>query len=146
MMRGLCGAKCDECGMQEQCKGCTETCGSPWGGQCVAAEYIRVGGVAAYEQFREKLRTEINELLKSEGASEAEKLYELPGSYVNLAYELPNGYEVKFLEDKDIYLGCQVEADDKGLCYGAVGNAGFILICRYGANGNDPELVRYQKR
>lgn len=145
-MIGLCGAKCEECGMKEQCKGCTETCGSPWGGTCVAAEYIKIGGKDAYEQFKEKLRTEINELLRSEGASEAEKLYELPGSYVNLAYELPNGYEFKFLEDKDIYLGCQVEAGDTDLCYGAVGNANFILICRYGENGSNPELVFYHKR
>ena len=43
-MSSICGANCNECTMKENCKGCAATYGSPFGGRCIAAEYIRVGG------------------------------------------------------------------------------------------------------
>ncbi len=145
-MGTICGADCTNCGMKAACKGCIKTCGKPFGGTCVAAEYIKAGGKKAYEEFKEMLRQEINELLKSMDIPEALALYELAGSYVNLGYELPSGETVKFLNDKNIYLGCQIEVPDWELCCGVVADASFILVVRYGINGSDPELICYKKR
>ena len=70
----------------------------------------------------------------------------LTGSYVNLSYPLANGSTVQFLKDKDIYLGNQVEQADSDLCYGVVANEEFILICEYGCNGSNPQIVLYKRR
>ncbi len=70
----------------------------------------------------------------------------LTGAYVNLEYPLSNGTTVKFLNDKDIYLGNQIERQDSERCYGVVANEDFILICEYGCKGSDPEIVLYKRR
>ena len=33
-----------------------------------------------------------------------------------------------------------------GRCFGVLANADFILVCTYGENGADPELLLYKKR
>ena len=71
---------------------------------------------------------------------------ELVGRYVNLPYALPSGQRVKLLNDNDIYLGALMELKDLGLRCGVVADAGFILICRFGQDGGEPELVAYRKR
>ena len=68
----------------------------------------------------------------------------LPGSFVNLAYSLPSGETVKFLDDNATYLGSQLEGETK--CYGIVANMDFLLVCSYEENGENPELVVYKKR
>ena len=50
MSNTICGADCSICGYSKGCKGCTETDGRPFGGSCVAAEYIKTGGTEAYEE------------------------------------------------------------------------------------------------
>ena len=76
-----------------------------------------------------------------------ENLNALVGSYVNLAYPLPSGAAVKFLNDQTTYLGNQLEPEnDIGRCFGVLANVDFILICTYGEGGSDPELLLYQKR
>lgn len=142
----ICGAKCEECSFKEGCRGCAETCGKPFGGRCVAAEYIQVGGAEAYTIFKKKLHEEINALLESLDIPPAEALYELPGHFVNLAYPLPSGENVKFLDDKKIYVGAQIEFAGAGVCYGVVADTDFILVCSYSVNGSEPELVTYKKR
>ena len=145
-MNSICNADCGACTFKEGCCGCKETCGSPFGGHCIAAEYIKTGGINAYNSYKENLRTEINALLRSLDIPEAEALYELPGEFVDLEYELPNGSKVKFLNGKNIYLGTQIEFADLGICYGVVADAGFILICSYSVDGSLPELIMYKKR
>ena len=145
-MSTICGAKCEECSFREDCKGCEATCGMPFGEKCIAAEYIKVGGREAYGEFQKGLLSEINTLLKAEGIPEAEALYELPGSFVNLEYPIPGGQTVKLLDDKKIYLGSQIEFADMGVCYGVVADTGFILICSYSVNGSEPELLLYKRR
>lgn len=145
-MSSLCGASCGECTFREGCAGCAETCGKPFGGRCVAAEYIQLGGKEAYAAFRKKLKEEINVFLESLDIPPAEALYELPGHFVNLAYRLPSGENVKFLDDKKIYLGTQIEFAGLGVCYGVVADTGFILVCSYGVNGSDPVLIAYKRR
>ena len=68
-MNTYCGANCENCPSKENCKGCRETCGSPFGGCCVAAEYIKFDGLEAYQQFKQKLLDEINVLLGPMGST-----------------------------------------------------------------------------
>lgn len=145
-MNTLCGADCNACPFKENCKGCAATCGSPFGGKCIAAEYIKVGGMDAYRTFKDSLLSEINALLRTLDIPEADELYELAGQFVNLPYPLPSGEAVRFLDDKNIYLGCQIEFGDMGICYGVVADASFILVSRYSVDGSMPEIVAYKTR
>ena len=145
-MSTYCGANCEDCLSKENCRGCRETCGSPFGGRCIAAEYIKFGGLEAYRQFKQKLLGEINALLAAQGIGTVDVLFELAGEFVNLAYTMPSGEKVKLLNDKNIYLGAQIEFADLGVCYGVVADTDFILICSYSVNGSEPELIVYQKR
>lgn len=88
-MGTICGANCDECRGRDECRGCAETCGSPFGGRCIAAEYIKAGGRAAYDEFRRQLLDEINSLLEAEGLPHALALYELPDSMSISSIPLP---------------------------------------------------------
>ena len=141
-MDNYCGADCANCNFKD----CVATCGSPFGGRCVAAEYIKVGGTDAYKTFKAQLLAEINALLSAEGLTETDALYELAGSFVNLEYTLPSGEKVKLLNDKNIYLGTQIEFADIGTCYGVVADMTFILICSYSVDGSEPEIVIYKRR
>lgn len=145
-MNSICRADCETCRFKETCNGCAKTCGSPFGGKCVAAEYIRVGGLEAYRKFKDQLKAEINSALRALDIPETDALYELPGEYVNLPYPLSNGQTAKFLNDKNIYLGAQIEIPDCETCCGVVADMDFILICRYETNGTNPELIYYRKR
>ena len=99
-----------------------------------------------FEEFKKQLINEINDL-HIEGMPKLEKLNALVGSYVNLAYRLPNGNTVKFLDDNATYLGNQLECEFGGnRCFGILANMDFILICTYEENGNNPELLIYKKR
>ena len=99
-----------------------------------------------YGEFKQALLREVNELLQARGLPEAAALTELPGFFVNLAYPLPGGKKVKFLEDKNVYLGTQVELAGEERCVGVTADERFILLCSYGANGADPELLAYKMR
>ena len=142
----ICGADCEGCISQATCPGCAATCGRPFGGDCIAAQYIKVGGREKYAEFKKDLLSELNALLSANGLPEAAALYELAGSFVNLAYPLPSGESVKLLDDKKIYLVTQIEIPGEPFCFGAVASMDFILVSRYGENGADPELLLYKKR
>ena len=145
-MSTICGADCEQCTFKCNCHGCENTCGRPFGGDCIAAGYIKVGGVESYAEFKRGLTDEINVFLTSLGIRTTDALYELPGMYVNLTYRLPSGESVRFLDDNKIYLGCQIEFSDCGVCYGVVADTTFILVCSYSMNGSNPELIAYKKR
>lgn len=145
-MGTICGADCTACPFKAACKGCEKTCGRPFGGACVAAEYIKAHGKKEYAAFKGKLLGEINAVLREEGLPPAEALYELPGSVVNFAYPAPDGGTVKYLDDTKVYLGAQASlGDGRGYC-GAAADGEVILVCRYGAEGSDPSLVAFKKR
>ena len=73
-------------------------------------------------------------------------LCQLNGAYANLEYTLPNGESVKLLDDTKIYLGCQVEKAHGDRCYGLVADNSYLLVCEYGCNGANPEIIVYKKR
>lgn len=85
--------------------------------------------------------------LHIDGMPKVEKLNALVGKYINLAYRLPNGKTVKFLDDQATYLGNQLECEFGGdRCFGIAANMDFLLVCTYEENGKTPELVVYKKR
>ena len=143
-MSTICGAQCEGCHFKANCHGCTETCGRPFGGPCIAAEYIKACGKEKYAEFKQNLLNEINALLQTNNIPPADVLHELPGFFVNLPYPRPSGETVKFLDDKNVYLGTQIEASDG--CYGVIADQHFILVCSYKINGTEPKLIAYKKR
>ena len=108
--------------------------------------YEELSDKGEFEMFKKQLIDEINDL-HIEGMPEVKKLNALVGSYVNLAYPLPSGMRVKFLDDGKTYLGNQLESEFGGQrCFGVLANTDFILISTYEADGKNPELVIYKKR
>ena len=108
--------------------------------------YEELSDGGEFEKFKEMLIGEINEL-NIDGMPKVESLNALVGQYVNLSYRLPNGLDVKFLNDQTTYLGTQVESlFDENVCFGVVANMEFIMVCTYEAEGKNPELVIYKKR
>ncbi len=108
--------------------------------------YSELGGEGRFEEFKEQLLEEFN-ALHIEGLPKVERLNVLSGSFVNLAYRLPSGQEVKFLDDDATYLGNQLECEFGGeRCFGIVASMDFLLVCTYEENGTNPELVLYKKR
>ena len=108
--------------------------------------YAEIGGKEKLEEFKQQLIGEINNILAIEGLPKVESLNVLSGEFINLEYQLPNGKMVKFLDDKQTYLGSQLESEFGNRCFGIAANMDFILICSYEENGENPELVVYKKR
>lgn len=76
-----------------------------------------------------------------------EELHPLLGSFVSLEYPLPNGERVRFLDDSSIYLGNQLEPAFGGeRCFGILAGLDFLLVCEYGKDGENPELLLYKRR
>lgn len=99
-----------------------------------------------FEEFKNQLIREINQL-HIEGLPTVETLYALDGKTVNLAYPLPNGKTVQFLDDRKAYLGNQLACTFGGeRCFGVVAGMDFLLVCTYEKDGVNPELVLYKKR
>ncbi len=108
--------------------------------------YEELSDNGQFAAFKKQLIEEINSL-HIEGLPKVEKLNALVGKYVNLEYRLPNGRKVKYLDDATTYLGNQLEPEFGGdRCFGVLANMDFILVCTYGKDGADPELVLYKKR
>lgn len=129
---------CKECTRLSECGGCDRCKGHPFGGSCIAE---RNGN---FTELKTQLISEINGLGMEELV--VNDLYLLNGAYVNLEYPLPNGTTAKFLNDKDVYLGNQIERAGSERCYGVVANEEFILVCEYGCNGAEPEILLYKRR
>lgn len=98
------------------------------------------------EKFKQNIIDEFNGL-NIPGMPKVKNLNALAGRFVNLEYTLPNGEKVKFLDDNSVYLGNQLECEfDSETCFGIIAGPDFLLVCTYGENGENPELVTYKKR
>ena len=105
-------------------------------------QYIKIGGIEKFEEFKNQIINEFNSILGIEGLPKIENLNVLSGSFINLEYILPNGNVVKFLDDKASYLGSELECEFGGdRCLGIAANMDFLLICTYEKDGKNPELV-----
>lgn len=144
-MLSICGTKCcGACNRRDDCGGCIKTDGHPFGGACVAAECIRRGSFEAFKKMKEMLIEEFNAL----GIQnlQVNDLNLLNGFFVNLEYTLTNGQSVKLLEDNHIYWGNQIEIPDSDRCYGIAADDRYLLVCEYGCNGAEPQIVVYKRR
>ena len=70
----------------------------------------------------------------------------LHGAYINLQYTLPGGQKIKFWDDDRIYLGNQICKKNSNRCYGLTADENYLLVCEYGDNGSDAEIIVYKKR
>ncbi len=145
-MEGYCGANCSECELykNKKCLSCKETNGCPFGKKCWIANYIDIGGKEKYNELKDVLIKEINNLNIS--GLKIDELYPLHGNILNLEYILPNGNKIKFLDDEEIYLGNQIKIEELNMYLGVVASTSFILISSYEENGTNPELLLYNKR
>lgn len=116
-MCSICGLDCcKECSRREECGGCQKVDGHPFGGTCIAAECIKRGGQEEFLKLKDTLISEFHAL------------------------------GIEGLEDKKIYLGNQIERPGSDRCYGIVADESYLLVCEYGCNGTDPEIIIYKKR
>jgi len=104
-----------------------------------------LGDGGQFDAFKKQLVEEIN-ALHIPGLPRVEKLIALVGRYVNLAYPLPSGKAVPFLDDEATYLGSQLEAEDGSHRFGVLASKDFILVSSYEKDGADPKLLLYKKR
>lgn len=141
-MKSICGIDCDECQMKTMCRGCAETDGHPFGGECITCNCMKKSE-EYFAQEKQRIIDEFNSL-KVNGMPRVTELVPLCGSFVNLEYELPNGSKFKLLNDNDIYLGYQLEKDDER-CFGIASDGKMIVVSEYGCNGADPVLAAYKK-
>ena len=73
------------------------------------------------------------------------ELNELSGSFINLEYTLANGQTIKLLEDEKTYLGNQICKQNSDRCYGLATDGKYLLVCEYGDNGSDAEIVVFKR-
>lgn len=144
-MKTICGIDCAGCRWKETCKGCAETGGRPFGSECVAAACYKSGGETCYRAYKKRLIEDFNALGILDMPTVTE-LCQLNGAYVNLEYTLPSGQKIRLLDDRKVYLGYQLEKENSDRCYGLVADDHFLLVCEYGCNGADPEIIVYKKR
>lgn len=145
----VCGLDCSECEGKDNCEGC-----GVLGKNCMIAACCKSKGQERCEDFfkpdgtcslKEQLLLEIRDL-GIEDMEEVTTLYALKGSFVNLEYLLPGGQKVKFWEEDKIYLGNQVGKKGSDRCYGLTADETYLLVCEYGENGSDPEIVVFKRR
>lgn len=144
-MKTICGIDCSGCDLKYNCGGCVATKGRPFYNECVTAECYKSGGEECFITYKNKLIEEFN-ALGIEDMPTITELCPLNGAFVNLEYPLPNRKKIKLLEDSKIYLGYQVEKNGSDRCYGLVADREYLLVCEYGSNGDNPEIVVYKKR
>ena len=152
MRKTICGLDCEQCDLHETCAGCSETGGRPLGGACVVATCCQDGTCEQHGKFfdvecplKKQLIAEFN-ALGIEDMGEINGLNALPGRYINLEYNLSSGQTVKLLDDKKIYLGNQICKKGSDRCYGLAADEHMLLVCEYGDNGTQAELVVYKRR
>lgn len=152
MNKSICGLDCANCSMNTACSGCTATGGKPFGGECMVAACCGKGKSGDCGDFsknicllKERLMDEFN-ALDIPGMPPVTDLYALVGSFVNLEYTLPGGQRIKLWNDKRVYLGNQLPKPGTDRCYGLTADENWLLVCEYGENGADPEIVVYRKR
>ena len=151
-MNALCGLDCGKCELRNECGGCAETHGRPFGGSCIIAACHDNKGCKNCGSFfegpchlKEQLIAEFN-ALNIEDMEKVTDLNALKGSYINLEYTLPGGQKIKFWDDSRIYLGNQLCKKKGSRCYGLTADENYLLVCEYGDNGSSPEIIVYKKR
>lgn len=152
MGKAICGIDCSQCGYRSSCAGCEKTRGRPFGGSCMLAECCQSSQKESCGSceapacgLKSQLISEFNALGIAD-MEEVTSLNALKGSFVNLMYKLPGGQEIKFWDDSRIYLGNQICKRNSDRCYGLTADEHYLLVCEYGENGSDAEIVVFKRR
>ena len=99
----------------------------------------------ANSPLKAQLIQEINDLHIS-GLPLINNLFILQGSFINQEYSI-NGNTIKILNDSASYWGNQVEnPNSNGRCFGIACDEKYILICEYGKDGENAEIILLKKR
>ena len=152
MTKSICGINCSECDLKHTCDGCIATKGKPFGGgECMLAACCREKEQGSCGDcsdnicgLKKQLIAEFNALGIND-MPEVTDLNALKGAYINLEYTLPSGQQIKFWDDNRIYLGNQLCKKNSSRCYGLTADENYLLVCEYGDNGTDAEIVFYKK-
>jgi len=75
---------------------------------------------------------------------EVTQLNELKGDYINLKYTLPSG-QIQLWDDNKTYYGAELCKKDSDRCYGLTADEKYILVCEYGNDGSDAEIVIFKR-
>ncbi|MBQ8642237.1 MAG: DUF3795 domain-containing protein [Clostridia bacterium] len=152
MAVSICGLDCAECGLRNTCGGCSETDGKPFGGDCMIAVCCRNGSCPnggkcfrGHCRLKKELIAEFNGL----GIADMEEVTDLNalwGAYINQQYPLPGGGTVKIWDDDKVYLGNQLRKKNSSRCYGIAADENYLLVCEYGEEGADAEIILFRKR
>lgn len=154
-MKSLCGLDCDSCHLHDSCAGCTETGGKPYGGTCVIGECCKKKEASCTCEAWNKaecscpMKKELIDEYNALGIPDMDpitELWALHGAFINQDYPLPNGKTVRFWEDDRIILGNQVPKKNSDRLYGLAADENYMLLCEYGENGTNPEIIVYRKR
>lgn len=73
------------------------------------------------------------------------ELNEVKGKFINLELPLPDGKKAKFWNDHKIYLANQMHRQGTHRCYGLVADEVYLMVCEYGDDCADPEIVVLKK-
>lgn len=99
----------------------------------------------ATSPIKQQLIDEVN-ALDIKNMPKIDNLFVLQGSFVNMEYHL-NGNSIKLLDDNATYWGNQVEKNGtEDRCFGIACDEHYILVCEYGKDGVDAEIVILKKR
>lgn len=151
MTHSICGIDCSECELKNNCEGCVETNGRPFQGGCIIAACCQDKGHVYCDKCEDmpcKLKARLIEEFNALGIEDMEEVTELNalrGSYINLAYRFPGGQSVRIWDDGKIYLGNQICKKNSDRCYGLAADEKYLLVCEYGSDGKDAEIIVYKK-
>lgn len=143
MTPSLCGADCANCPMHVTCNGCRESNGHPFGEKCMVAQSCERGEDTLC-QLKRNLIDAFNALHITD-MPQVTDLYALRGAFINMPLTLPGGECVKFWNDNKIYLGNQLPKGNSDRCYGIAADETHLMVCEYGKNGADPQLVLFKR-
>ena len=148
-MKTICGADCSACMLKSSCMGCEASGGHPFGKKCLIAGCARSRNQKACSEcsvcsLREQLIAQINDL-NIPDMDPLSTLYALKGSFINLPYSLPSGQNVRLWDENGIYLGSQVFKRGSDRCYGIAADEKYLMVCEYGADGADAEIVVFKR-
>lgn len=145
----ICGLDCSKCEWKDNCRGCSEI-----GEKCIIAACCKSKGKEKCSGFFDPdgkcgMKKQLIEEFNGLGISDMEEVTDLnalSGSFINLEYKLPNGQDVKFWQDDRVYLGNQIGKKDSDRCYGLAADEKYLMVCEYGMNGSDAEIVVFKRR
>ena len=94
--------------------------------------------------MKEQLIKEFNKLGIAD-MEEVKELHEGKGSFVNLEFPIPSGQSVKLWDDNKTYYINQIEKAGSTRCYGLVADEKYLLVCEYGVDGADAEIIVFKR-